>query len=106
MAHAHLHDLYLDEFWIYRKRYAIIRSLIDAGENLNEAGCSQKGNDVINMTDGTGYDVTEVRCDKTGNSVLHIAVNGSSDCADQSLQLESTLVKKGCDLFTINNLKR
>ena len=93
----------LDMFWIYRKRYAIIRSLIDAGENLNGAGCSQNGNDVINLT---GHDVTEVRCDKTGNSVLHIAVNGSSDCADQSLQLESTLVKKGCDLFTVNNLKR
>jgi hypothetical protein len=68
---------------INRKRYAVIRSLLSAGENADE-----------------------VRCEKTGNSVLHLAVNGSSDSADQSLELESTLVKNGCNVFAVNNLKR
>jgi hypothetical protein len=53
-----------------------------------------------------GETVSEIRCEQTGNSVLHLAVNGSSDNADQSLELESTLVKNGCDVFAVNNLKR
>ncbi len=82
--------------------------------NAGQTGARQNGNEVNHLlgnnskqlTDGTENDVTEVRCEKTGNSVLHIAVNGSSDCADQSLQLEAILIKKGCDLFTVNKLQR
>jgi hypothetical protein len=68
---------------IGRKRYAVIRSLLAGGENASD-----------------------VRCAKSGNGVLHLAVNGSSDSADQSLELESTLIRNGCDAFAKNYLNR
>ena len=50
--------------------------------------------------------MADVRCSKSGQTALHVAVNGSIDSADQSLELESSLVRNGCDVFAKDNLNR
>ena len=83
LKHLKVLTIILTKKTFNRKRNTIIRSLLSSGEKLSE-----------------------VRCFKSGNGALHEAVNGSTDSADQSLELESTLIKNGCDVFAKNNLDR